>query len=182
MNSDPGWGAAFPHVIKALFARRQLILVRPAITAARASALAPILTALVLLIALTVFGGPAEYDYPLTGAIVGVTVLASAAMVIRIRYGKLGAPGVQTDLASQFLGYSTLLTALATVPTLSAFVCFFLGGGYLMYGIGAVSTLLLILGPALPNRAMASSVANKRTPPVASEELWHAVLEGGRDQ
>lgn len=151
--------------------------VRPAISAARASALAPILTALVLLVALTVFGTPSDTDYQLTGSIVGLTVLASAAMVFRVRYGKLGAPSVETDLASQFLGFATLLTALATVPTLSAFVCFFLGGGYLMYGIGAVSTLLLILGPALPNEAMARNLATKKDPPVPDDAFWNAILD-----
>lgn len=177
MYTDPGWGAAFPHMIKALFARKQLMTVRPAISAARAATLAPVLTALVLLIALTVFGSPGETDYPLTGAIVGGTILASAAMVLRIRYGQLGAPRVDPDLASQFLGFATLLTALATVPTLSAFVCFFLGGGYLMYGIGAISTLLLILGPGMPNKAMATSLGSKKEPAVSGETIWEAVLD-----
>jgi hypothetical protein len=181
MHTDPGWGDAFPHLIKALFSRKRLLAVRPAISAARAAALAPILTALVLLVALTVFGAPAEADYPLTGAIVGFTVLASAAMVFRIRYGKLGAPAMEVDPASQFLGFATLLTALATVPTLSAFVSFFIGGGYLMYGIGALSTILLVLGPAMPGHEMAASLASKKTPPIPSDDLWQAVLDPSPD-
>jgi hypothetical protein len=182
MHTDPGWGDAFPHVIKALFSRKRLLAVRPAISAARAAAIAPVSTAVVLLVALTVFGSPAETDYQLTGLIVGFTVLAAAAMVFRLRYGKLGAPAMEVDAASQFLGFATLLTALATVPTLSAFVCFFIGGGYLMYGIGALSTILLVLGPAMPGHAMAANLAAKKTPPVPSEDLWQAVLDPSPDQ
>lgn len=177
MHSDPGWAPAFSHILKALFSRKQLMAVRPAITAARAGALAPVLTAVVLGLALTVFGQPSDPDYPLTASIVGFTVFAAAAMVFRIRYGKLGAPGIDAEPAAQFLGFSSVLTALATVPTLSAFVCFFLGGGYLIYGVGAVATILLVLGPANPTESMVRDFGTKKTPAVPGDEMWEAVLD-----
>ncbi len=177
MHADPGWAPAFSHIFKALFSRKKLMAVRPAITAARAGALAPVVTALVLGGALTVFGAPSRSDYLLAGGIVGFTVVAAAAMVFRIRYGKLGAPGVNPDPATQFLGFASVLSALATVPTLSAFVCFFLGGGYLLYGIGALATILLIIGPANPSESMARDFGSKRTPVVPGDDMWAAILD-----
>lgn len=177
MQTDPGWTAAFSHIPKALFLRRQLVAVRPAIIAARAAVLAPVVTAVVLGLTLTVFGAPNETDYLLTGAIVGGTAIAAGTLLFRIRYGPLAAPEAQTDLIPQFLSYATVMSAVATVPTLSAFVCFFLGGGYPMYALGAVGTVVLLSWPANPTHAMVVDFGRKRSPAVDADVMWAAVVD-----
>lgn len=177
MAADPGWLAAVPHVGTAVISRRRLLAVRPAINAARASVLGAVLTAVMLFIALTVFGAPAESDYVLTGAIVGGTVALVAVAIFRLRTSQFTPPHLETDPATQFLATASLMTALATVPVLSSFVCFFLGGGYLIYGLGAVSALGLLLGPARPTQRMAADLGARLDPPVSADQMWEALTE-----
>lgn len=175
MISDPGWLQAIPLIPTALFARTKLLSERPALVAARAGTLAwmvagPIMVLLVVSLGLTI-----EPDFVLTGFIVGGTAALAAFGIFKLRDGRLEPAVANSDPATLFIGHAGVLTAMATVPQLSAFVCYFLGGGVPVTVFGVVTSWILLLGPARPGRALVESVATRMVPPLKPEVLWDLV-------
>ncbi|MDX1469782.1 MAG: hypothetical protein R3258_10620 [Acidimicrobiia bacterium] len=71
---------------------------------------------------------------------------------------------------------SLVASTLAAVPMLVGFVTFFMGGGYLMFYLGLLISLVLLLGPARPSEEMASRIAERLDPPADPVQLWTELL------
>ncbi len=177
METDPGWGAAFKYGLVALFARGRIWKLRPAITAARAGILGFIYSAIAITGVLTFLGDAEEHDYPFAGLIVLAAAVVSSLAVLFFRYRppeRLRAGATPVD---HFLTVATIISAFGAVPILTGFVTFFLGGGYLMFAIGSLVSLVLLLGPGRPTEGMVHRVAERLEPPVPATQLWSEILD-----
>jgi hypothetical protein len=176
VHPDPGWVPALKFILPATFRRRRTTEIRPAIIAARAIVSSGIAVGLVILVLLASLGEVSEPDYVLTGFIVTAASLLSVIGIVRWRRTALQPRSASTDHASQFVAHANVMASLATIPQLTAFVSFFIGGGLVIAAAGVAVSLGLLLGPARPSRAMADVLAPRFQPPADPDTLWAALL------
>lgn len=177
MHSDPGWLSAVKYGFLAIFARNRVMRVRPALTAARAGTLSYAYLGLGIAGVLTFLGETEEPDYLFAGLIVILGSIASGLAVLFLRYRPPWRLHGEGNPVKAFIASVTVTAAFASVPMLIAFVTFFLGGGYVMYSVGAFVSLVLLLGPGRPSEAMVHRLAEGLGPEVSPAELWENVLD-----
>lgn len=158
----------------AVFARRTIMKYRPAIVAARALVLACAYSSLIILLLLTTLGHPVDSNQVVPLAVVfGVSALG-AVWVIRSR-ARPHQARTATHPVDLFLDHVAVLSALALLPTIAGFVCFFVGGGFTALGIGLVTTWGLLYWLCSPDRSLVQIVAQAAG--VSDEEMWDELLD-----
>jgi len=181
MLTDPGWLQAIPLIPTALFSRTKLLSERPALVAARAGTLAWIVAGPIMVLLVVSLGLTIEPDFVLTGFIVGGTGALAAFGIMKLRGGRIESAVASPEPVILFIGHAGVLTAMATVPQLSAFVCYFLGGGVPVTAFGVAMSWILLLGPARPGRRLVESVATRMVPPLSPDVLWDLVAAPEQD-
>ncbi len=172
MYSDPGWGAAF----RSIRLGNNDSDVRPAINAARARIL-PSLIGMPLLFGTLLFleNGNSESTSGWALAVFVLVVLSCFAFVMWIR----SRPHVyvrEGDIPGGLIQASGLIAAIGTAPMLWGYLVFFMGGGIFAFGLGAASSVFLLLGPGRPSKSLMRAWAERLGPEFSTESLWNAVL------
>jgi hypothetical protein len=150
--------------------------IRPAITAARAQVLAFGYSAIATACVLGLIGESDESDLGRSALFILVAGVCAAVGVLYFRYWPPRRLRGSLDPVSSFVAIATLITAFGTTPLLIGFVTFFLGGGYLTFGVGMGVSSVLVIGPGRPTEAMVWRIAERMDPGVEPAQLWLDVL------